>query len=125
MQRTARILVIDAEEIILKSVAKSLQNTDDVRYTVTTATTAVDGLRLIRGSTFDLILVDLALPGMNGTEVLRRIKNTFPAIPVVAMSGYSYERTFVDGATSDVSGFLAKPFTTSEIRSLLSRILSP
>lgn len=124
MPRSVRILVIDAEEIILKSIAKALRNTEDCEYTVTTAGTAIDGLKLVRGNTFDLIFVDLALPGMNGTEVLRRIRNTSPSVSVVAMSGYSYERTFVDGTANDVSGFLSKPFTTGEIRSLVSRILS-
>lgn len=124
MPRTARILVIDGEEIILKAIAKALRTTEDVEYNVTTAGTAIDGLKLVRGNTFDLIFVDLALPGMDGAEVLRRIKNTSPSVSVVAMSGYSYERTFVDGAANDVSGFLSKPFTTEEIRSLVSRILA-
>lgn len=124
MPLTIRILVIDGEEIILKSITKALRNTEDAVYSVMTANTAIDGLRLIRGNTFDLIFVDLALPGMNGAEVLRRIKNTSPAVPVIAMSGYSYERAFLDGAADDVSGFLSKPFTSAEIRSMVSRILT-
>ncbi|MCL4539276.1 MAG: response regulator [Bacteroidetes bacterium] len=118
-----KILVIEGEEIILKSITKALKSGANAEYAVTTANTALDGLRLIRNSTFDAIFVDAALAGLNSAEVLRRIKNTSPSVSVILMSGYLSGISFPDEASRDVDGFLSKPFTTDEIRSLVSRIL--
>ena len=123
MPRNVRILAIDDEEIILKSIRKALDINGDVQYTVTTATTALEGLQLVRGNTYDLIFVDLALSGMNGVEFLRRIKRTNPSISVIVMSGYSYERILLNEAADNADGLLSKPFTTGEIKSLISHIL--
>ncbi len=123
MKRTAKILAIDGEDIVLKSISKALRSDGDTEYSVTTANTALEGLKLVRSNMFDLILLDLALPGMNGIEALRRIKSSYPLVSVVVMSGYSYERTFLNEAANNADGLLSKPFTTEEIKCLVSHIL--
>lgn len=123
MPRTVRILAIDGEDIVLKSITKALKSDENIEYVVTIANTAMEGLRLVRSNTFDVIFLDLSLPGMNSDEVLRRIKNTLPSVSVVVMSGHLSERTLPNEASSNADGILAKPFTTDEIRSLVSRIL--
>lgn len=123
MPRTVRLLAIDGEEIILKSIMKALEGSGDMEYAVTTASTAVEGLKVARSNVFDLILIDLALPGMNGVEVLRRIKNTYPLVPVILMSGYSSERALLNDAADSADGLLSKPFTSGEIKSQISHIL--
>ncbi len=123
MSRIIRILVIDGQEIILKSIRNALKSSANAEYDVTTANTALDGLRLIRNNMFDAIFVDAGLAGLNSAEVLRRIKNTLPSVSVILMSGYLSGISFPDEVSKDVDGFLSKPFTTGEIRSLVSRIL--
>ncbi len=132
MQRIIKILAIDGEEIILKSIRKALTNSDDFNFTITTCNTAVEGLKIIRSNTFDLVFIDLVLPGMNGIELLRRIKNIFPSVPVIILSGFSPVRIQTGSTGGSVSaneklnvfeGFLLKPFTTEEIKMLILRIL--
>lgn len=123
MPKTIRILVIDGEEIILKSVSRALRSEGDVEYAVSTANTALEGLKQVRNSIFQIVFVDFALPGMNSLEVLRRIRNTLPSVSVVLMSGFSSATAFPNKVSDNADGFLSKPFTTGEITSLVSRIL--
>ncbi len=130
MKKIIKILVIDSEEIILKSVRKALEKTGD-EITIAACSTAVEGLKLIREGAFDIILLEPVLPGMNGIEVFRRIKNIYPSMPVIIMSGFSLlgiQNSFdtaenpVNDILSKAAGFLPKPFTTEEINSLVMRI---
>ncbi len=130
--KTIKILAIDREEIILKSIKKALTGYSNTDYSVTVCNTALDGLKLIRSDTFDLVFLDLVLPGLNGAEVLRRIKNIYPLIPVIVMSGFTSGMNFnlsekgnsVNETLNNAAGFLLKPFTTEEIRSIVSRTLA-
>ena len=132
MKREIKILSIDGEEIILKSVQKALKENTDTEYIITTCNTAVEGLKSIRNDTFNLVLIDLFLPGMDGLEVLRRIKKIDPSVPVIIMTGFSpvnlhpgiKENTVsLDEALKNTAGFLLKPFTTNEIRDLIRGVL--
>jgi CheY-like chemotaxis protein len=133
LKQSVKILAIDREEIILKSIKKALNNDAKFHYNITTCNTALDGLKLIRSDTFDLVFIDLVLPGMNGIEVLRRIKNIYPAIPVIFMSGFSSVRILsniiekeaaANEAFNSASCILLKPFTTEEIKSCVLRLLN-
>jgi DNA-binding NtrC family response regulator len=79
-------------------------------------------LKLVRSNAFDIILIDLILPGMNGSEVLRRVKNISPALPVIIMSGYWPDEISPGETTKNADGFLLKPFTSDELRSLINSI---
>jgi CheY-like chemotaxis protein len=132
MQKMLKILVIDKEEIILKSIKKALISDANIEYIIDTCNTALEGLKLIRSDTFDIVFVDLVLPGMNGIEVLRRIKNIYPAVLVVVMSGFASIRINPDAngkldssnqLLNSAAGFLTKPFTTEELKSLIAKII--
>jgi DNA-binding NtrC family response regulator len=133
MLKTIKILAIDREEIILKSIRKALKGDTKINYMVSSCTTALDGLKLIRSDTFDLVFLDLVLPGLNGIEVLRRIKNIYPAIPVIVMSGFSSssihfnsvgQGNYSSETLNSAAGFLLKPFTIEEIKSLIASVLT-
>ena len=129
MYKTIKILVIDKEEIILKSIQKALKSDANIDYIITTCNTALEGLKLIRSDTFDIVFVDLVLPGMNGIEVLRRIKNIYPAVFVIIMSGFasigytSEKSNSSNKSLNSAAGFLTKPFTTEELKSLIANII--
>ena len=127
-----KILVIDNEEIILKSIKKALISDANIDYIIDTCSTALEGLKLIRSDTFDIVFVDLVLPGMNGIEVLRRIKNIYPAVLVIIMSGFASIKFNPDDngklyssnkSLNSAAGFLTKPFTTEELKSLIAKII--
>lgn len=130
MKRTIKILVLDKEEIIFKSIQKALRNNHSVEYELKYSTNAFDGLKYIRSSKFDIVLIDLVLPGMNAIEAIRRIKNIDSRISVIIMSGFTPagirsegKAGLQDETTNDAAGILLKPFTTDEIKSLILRLL--
>ena len=132
MKPVIKILILDKEEIIFKSIKKALNNHDVMEYELIYSTNAFDGLKYIRSSKIDLVLIDLVLPGMNAIEAIRRIKNIDPKITVVIMSGFTpssirLERNsgLQDDTLNNTAGILLKPFTTDEIKSLLLRLLKP
>jgi len=132
MHKIIKILVIDKEEIILKSFKKALIGDANINYKINTCNTALEGLKLIRSDTFDIVFVDLVLPGMNVSEVLRRIKNIYPAVFVIIMSGFASiginpdsngKSNSLNNSLSSAAGFLTKPFTTVELKSLIAKII--
>lgn len=132
MKSVIKILILDKEEIIFKSVKKALINNDLFEYDLKYSTNAFDGLKYIRSSKFDIVMIDLVLPGMNAVEAMRRIKNIDPAIPIVIMSGFTpsginpeSESGRQDETLSNAAGILLKPFTTEEIKSLILRLTKP
>ena len=133
MGSEVKILVIDSEDVILKSIVKALNNDNEKKYVVKTCNTAMEGLKLIRNDIYDLVFLDIVLPGMNGNEALRRIKNVYPALPVIIMSGFSNTKfdpgeienvNIAEEHLNNVAGFLLKPFTIKEILSLVHQVLN-
>lgn len=132
MSRKVKILAIDREEIILKSIRKALAGTNELQYDITTCNTAIESLKIIRADTFDLVLIDLVLPGMNGIEVIRRIKNINPSLSVIIMTGFSTnkinsktesEKNSLSEIIKNATGILFKPFTTQEIQNMISKVI--
>lgn len=132
MRKKIKILAIDSEEIILKSIRKALQNFDNLLFDVTTCNTALDSLKIIRADTFDLVLIDLILPGMDGNEVIRRIKNINPTLSIIIMTGFSTnninsgleEENSLSKIIKNAAGVLFKPFTTQEIQNIILSVIN-
>ena len=132
MSRKVKILAIDREEIILKSIRKALAGTNELKYDITTCNTAIESLKIIRANIFDLVFIDLVLPGMNGVEVIRRIKNINPSLSVIIMTGFSTNKINSDADSEEnplseilknATGILFKPFTTQEIQNMISKVI--
>ncbi len=116
----ARILVIDDDEVIAGLICDIL-STDDC--TVDMACDPYQGLELIRTHHYDLVILDLGLPQIDGVEVVRRIRAE-PAIaetPILIVSAYHelWKRVPHD----QVSGFLAKPFSVDLLGERVAKIL--
>ena len=88
--KNKRILVIDDENVIRKAFILALEDTG---YQVDTATSGAEGLAMHQRSPYDLILLDLKMPGMDGTEVLRRLRATDRRVPVYIVTTF-YEEYF-------------------------------
>jgi two-component system, OmpR family, response regulator len=111
-----RILVIDDEPRILAFLARGL--TAD-GYTVETADNGGDALRAVRRSAYDLVLLDLLLPGVDGLSVLQAINRLRPGLPVVIISARSDLPTKLRGFGLGATDYVSKPFALDE---LLARI---
>jgi signal transduction histidine kinase/CheY-like chemotaxis protein len=111
---SGRILVIDDEEILIQTVSAILRKGG---YETVTCTDSREGIELYRKSpgSFDLVLLDMIMPGMGGTEVFHALKEINPAVSVLIMSGATANHEVQDLADAGARGFLAKPFRPRDL----------
>ncbi len=118
------VLVVDDERDILELVKYNL---DKEGYRVTTVETGEDALSATRAKMPDLIVLDLMLPGVDGLEVCRRLKNdpTTRAIPIIMLTAKGGEADVVAGLELGASDYITKPFSprvlTARIKAVLRR----
>ena len=86
---------------------------------------AADGLEALtqlRNQEWDLVLTDLMMPGMTGSELLAEIKKTWPDVAVVLLTGFGTVQTAVQCVQAGASHFLTKPFDNEEILGIIQRL---
>ncbi|AXI00986.1 DNA-binding response regulator [Sporosarcina sp. PTS2304] len=111
-----RILIVEDEE----SIARVLQlELEFEKYETGIAHTGTDGLILFREQSWDLVLLDLMLPGLNGLDVLRRIRSHDSDTPVLLLTAKNDVEDKVKGLDLGANDYITKPF---EIEELLARI---
>ncbi|HKP84710.1 MAG TPA: sigma-54 dependent transcriptional regulator [Blastocatellia bacterium] len=120
MKTRGNILVIDDEESILDSLKLNLAHAG---YTLSTATRGEEGLALFDNGDFDLVLCDLQLPDMPGTEVLKKLKEKRPSVEVIIISGYGSVANAVEATKAGAFHFVEKPFEFDALNLLIERAL--
>ena len=113
-----KILVIDDEPILRDSLEIALKTSG---YEVTTARSGEEGLEIFQRENPDLVLLDHWLPGINGDEVLRQIKERDPEIPVIIMTAQGSIELAVNSMKIGAFDFLVKPFDLDQIEALVRR----
>jgi two-component system, OmpR family, response regulator len=108
----ARILVIDDEHRILNFVSRGLRGNG---YAVDAVSDAAEGLRAVTTGRYDLVILDLLMPEMDGVSVLRRILQLNPAQPVVILSALADPASKVRCLELGAEDYLAKPFSLEEL----------
>jgi two-component system nitrogen regulation response regulator NtrX len=103
-----RILVIDDEAGIRDSMRRTLEYQG---YQFVGAATGQEGLALIERDPPDLVFLDIKMPGMDGLEVLDRIKAANPMVPVVMVSGHGTAQNAFEARDKGAAGFIEKPFS--------------
>jgi DNA-binding response OmpR family regulator len=107
-----RILVIDDEPRILGFLSRGLTAEG---YSVDVADNGVDALRAARQNGYDLVLLDLLLPGVDGLSVLQALGHVHPDVPVVIVSARSDLPTKLRGFGLGAADYLSKPFSFDEL----------
>lgn len=103
-----RILVID-DELIIRSSCKKILIPEG--YEVISVESGKEGIKLLEKEAFDLILLDLKMPDIDGVEVLKIIKDKLHETKVVILTGYSTVETAVTTLRLGAFNFIEKPFT--------------
>jgi two-component system alkaline phosphatase synthesis response regulator PhoP len=116
-----RILIIDDDPSARESI-KLLLSID--RHLVTEAKDGVEALALIAEQPFDLVLLDFFMPGMNGGEVARRIRQMAPSLPILMVTAYVEKLIGLDGP-DNTNAVLGKPFGVSALRGEITKLLLP
>ena len=113
-----KILIVDDDEGMRKTLAGVLKIKG---FNVDTAEDGYDALEMIKNTEFDVILMDIWMPGINGVETFIQVKEICPQIDVIMVTGYSVG-DLVDKALSEgAKGIIYKPF---EIEDLVEKILA-
>jgi DNA-binding response OmpR family regulator len=112
-----RVLVVDDDRPSLKMTAFLLR---EEGYTVFTADNGTEALRLIDEKTPDLLILDIMMPGMDGLEVMRRVRRS-TNLPIIILSAKGETSDRVSGLDQGADDYLSKPFEPSE---LLARVRS-
>jgi len=117
---SARILVVDDEEVVLASCRRALGNGERV---VETASSGTEALKKIEEAHYDVILLDIKMPDLDGLEVLQRVKESHPDIEVVMVTGLSQIETAVRSMKLGAFDYVPKPFDPDELAVVVDRAL--
>ncbi len=113
-----RVLVVDDEINLRKTLVDVLE---DEGCAVTSAEDGQRAVELCRTTTFDVILMDVRMPGMNGVEAFRQIRREQRDVRVIMMSGYSVDELERAAVQEGVDAFLAKPLDLDVVVRLVGR----
>ena len=112
---TPRLLLVEDEENVLAVLRRALSD-----YELVEATDAEGALDLMTVGPVDLVVTDIALPRMDGCAMAARMRDRWPGVPVVAISGYVGDR---DVEEFEFDGFLEKPVELRTLRDLIEKLL--
>jgi DNA-binding NarL/FixJ family response regulator len=122
--RAVRILVVDDHPLIREALRQVLQALDSA-VDLLEAQTGAEALELARRNPkLSLILLDLALPGTDGFETLRQLREEFPGIPVVVLSAHEQSETVTRAIDGGAMGFIPKTSTSGILVQALRLVLS-
>ena len=108
------ILIADDHAIVRSGLAQIVSNEPDMRVKAETAT-GDDTIARVRETTFDVVLLDIAMPDKNGIDTLRIIKQIRPDMPVLMLSGYPEKQYAISLLRAGANGYVAKDVPPSEI----------
>ena len=117
---SARILVVDDEPALRLTLQEALASEG---YRVYTAADGAEATRIVERSKLALVLLDLRLPDVEGLDLVERIVDRRPDLPVVMITAYSTIETAVAAMRAGAADFLPKPFTPRELRETVARAL--
>jgi len=114
MKKNIKILVIDDEENVLKSVRKViLSKFHD--FEIELVSTSTQCLKHITQMHFDLLITDLIMPEINGTDLIKKIRQINGQIKIIVITGNATMKTYTESNQAGADIFIPKPFTRKEL----------
>jgi len=118
-----KVLVADDHAVVRRGLRQILAETSDI-HVAGEAVTAADVLRLVRAERWDVVVLDINLPGGNGIEVLGEIKKERPHLPVLILTVYSEEQYAVRAIKAGAAGFLTKESAPDKLVEAVHKLAS-
>lgn len=116
MNERINILIVDDEQMLLNSLKKSLEVRD---FNVTTVTSGEEAIKSAWNNMFDIALVDLKMPGMDGEETLKILKENHKWLEVIILTGHGSVESAVECTQSGAYTYLQKPCSLDSLMAAL------
>jgi len=107
-----KLLLVDDEERFLSTTQKLLAKKGIDAFT---ATGGVEALDILNSRNIHVVILDVKMPGMDGNETLKQIKNRFPLVEVIMLTGHATVESAIDGLKSGATDYLMKPTGIDEL----------
>lgn len=117
-----KALVVDDTKSIRLLLTTCLET---MGYEVSSAINGEEALKLFQNNDYDIAFIDIKMPEISGTEVLRRIRSLGNQVPVVIMTAFGTVKNAVECTKLNAVAYLQKPFTADKVRAVLSEINNP
>jgi len=116
-----RVLIADDHDIVRKGMKRVFSRTPDIEV-AGEASTGQETLELVWNNSYDVVILDISLPGRNGLEILKQIKGHQPKLPVLILSMYPEEQYAVRVLRAGAAGYLTKESDKGELIDAIRRI---
>jgi len=113
----AKVLLVDDEEDFLESLSQRLETRG---LKVSAATRGEDAVDMVDQQDFDAIVLDLAMPGMDGLETLKQIRDKHPEAEIIMLTGHASIKSSVEAMKLGAEDYLEKPFDINELMEKIS-----
>ena len=115
-----KILIVEDEKDMVTGLKFNLEARD---YTVLAAFDGEEGYRLAINEHPDLVILDLMLPGLNGYEVCKKLKEKIPELPIIMLTAKSQEAEIITGLELGADDYITKPFSVLELMARIKAVL--
>jgi DNA-binding NtrC family response regulator len=111
------VLLVDDEKDFVETLAERLQLRD---FNVATALSGDEAIKLVEENEFDVIVLDVQMPGKDGVETLKEIKNIEQLSQVIMLTGHATVKTAIEGMKNGAFDYLMKPTDTDELIEMIN-----
>lgn len=120
MPEKNRILVVDDEEALRTVLSTELSSEG---YEVSTAGDGNEAIDLVKENNYDLVLLDIKMPNVDGFEVLKYIKGDKPDIKVIMLTGFADLKNAIESKRLGAEDFVSKPYDLVDLLTTIERVL--
>lgn len=121
MEEKVKFLVVDDDVSILKMLKECFLSDG---HACKTALSAIAALGILKADSFDFMITDIVMPGMDGLKLTREVRNSYPNMSVIVMTGFSEDDSYNKAIDAGASDFIKKPFGFRELIVRVDRVLA-
>lgn len=114
------ILIVDDEEGLREGLRMLLEGEG---YTVVSAEAGEEALQILQQSHIDLVVTDMRMPGMNGIELLKNIRQRYGDLGVIILTGYGQIESYIEAMNFGAIEYVSKPFKVDELKFIVNKVL--
>lgn len=115
------ILIVDDEEGLREGLSKLLETEG---YAALSAESGEQALKILQHAHIDLVLTDMRMPGMDGIELLKKIRKQHPDVGVIIITGYGQIESYIEAMNFGAIEYVSKPFKVNELKFIVNKVLN-